>query len=57
VFQQDAAVERFHQEGDRSISQCLLSDIIVIMSRNEDNGQLTPFTSDPSLQFGSVQAG
>jgi hypothetical protein len=34
-----------------------LSDIIVIMSRNEDNGQLTPFTSDPSLQFGSVQAG
>jgi hypothetical protein len=57
VFQQVAAVERLHEEGDRAISQGLLSNVIVIMGSDEDDRQLTPFTSNPTLQFRPIHTG
>ena len=57
VFQQVAAIERFHQEGDCAISQCLLANVIVIMGRDEDDRQLMPFPSNPPLQFRPVHPG
>ena len=57
VFQQVAAIERFHQEGDRAISESLLANVIVIMGRDEDDRQLAPFPSNPPLQFRPVHAG
>ena len=52
-----ATIERFHQERNRAISQCLLANVIVIMGRDEDDRQLTPFPSNPPLQFRPVHAG
>jgi hypothetical protein len=57
VFQQVAAIERFHQEGDRAISQCLLANVIVIMGRDEDDRQLTPFASNPPQELRTVHTG
>ena len=57
MFQQVAAIERFHQEGDCTISQCLLANVIVIMGRDQDDRQLTPFPSNPPLQFRPVHTG
>jgi hypothetical protein len=57
MFQQVATIERFHQEGDGTIPQCLLANVIVIMGRDEDDRQLTPFASNPPLQFRPVYAG
>jgi hypothetical protein len=51
VFQQIAAIERLHQEGDGAISQCLSADVIVIMRGDQNDRQLTPFPSNPPLQF------
>ena len=57
VFQQVATIERFHQEGDRAIPQCLLANVIVIMGGDEDDRQLTPLASSPPLQFRPVHTG
>jgi hypothetical protein len=57
VFQQFAAIERFHHEGDRAISQCLLANAIVIMGCDDDDRQLMAFPSNLPLQFRPVDAG
>ena len=57
MFQQVATIERFHQEGHSAISECLFANLIVIMGRDEDDRQLTPFASNQPLQFRSVYAG
>jgi hypothetical protein len=57
VFQQVAAIERLHQEGNCAVSQCLVAHLIVIMGRDQDDGQLTPFASNPPLQLRPIHAG
>jgi hypothetical protein len=57
VFQQVAAVERFHKDGDCAISQCLSADVIVIMGSDENDRELTPFPPNPPLQFRPVHTG
>ena len=43
MFQQVAAIERLHQEGDCAISQCLLENLIVIIGGDQDDRQLTDY--------------
>ncbi len=57
MLQQVAAIKWFDQEGDGAISQCPSPNVIVIMGRNEDDRQLTPFPSNSPLQFSPVHAG
>ena len=57
MFQQVATIEWFHQKGDRAISQCLSANVIVIMGSDENDRQLTPFPSNPPLQFRPIHPG
>jgi hypothetical protein len=57
VFQEVAAIERLHQEGDRTISERLFANVIVIMRCDQDDGQLTPFPPNATLQLCPVDAG
>src|SRR5262245_14582120 len=57
VFQQLAGIERFHQESNGAISQSLLPNHVVVMGRDDDDRQLTSFSSNPPLQFGAVDTG
>jgi len=57
VFQQVAAIERLDQERNRAVAQCLSANVIVIMSRDEDDRQLMPFPSNPPLQFRPIDSG
>src|SRR5262245_47180252 len=56
VLQQFAAVERFHQEGHRTIPQRLATHVVVVMSSDEDHRQLTPFASNPPLEFRPIDS-
>jgi len=57
MFQQFTAIKRFHQEGNRAISQCLLANLMIIMGSDDDDRQLTSFPSNPALKLGAVDAG
>jgi hypothetical protein len=55
VFQQVAAIKRLYEEGDGAISQRLSADVIVIVGCDQNDRQLTPFPSNPPLQFCPVR--
>jgi hypothetical protein len=57
VFQEIATIERLYQESNRAIPQCLLANVVVVMGRNENDRQLTPFPSNPPLEFRPIYAG
>ncbi len=57
VCQQFATVERFDQERDGAIPQYLLSNVVIIVGRDDNDRQQTPLPSNPPLQFRSIHAG